>query len=216
MRRRSLLPSLLAGPPLSPMGRDPFLQLRHEMDRLFDDAIRGSGTSEAFTGGSVMAPRIDVSETDNEIRICAELPGVSQEDVDLNLTNDVLTISGQKKVERDEQKENFYVAERSVGGFARSVRLPFAVEPGQVHATFENGVLHVTVPKPQEQNRSGRIQIKAGGENTTQSLGTGSSGQNLGQAAEAMRTANAPGQGSTQVQPRETGEPLARGQQETT
>lgn len=217
MRRRSLLPSLLAGPPLSPMGRDPFLQLRHEMDRLFDEAVRGNGTSETLSGGSVMAPRMDVSETDNEIRICAELPGVGQDDVDVNVTNDVLTISGQKKIERDEQKENFYVAERSVGGFARSVRLPFAVDPGQVHATFENGVLHVAVPKPQEQNRSGRVQIKAGGANTAQqSLGAGASGQNLEQAAEAMRSANAPAQGSTQAQPQGTGEPSAREKHETT
>lgn len=216
MERRSLLPSLLASSPLSPMGRDPFLQMRREMDRLFDETFRGTTAPEAFAGGNIMTPRIDVSETDNEIRVCAELPGVGQGDVELNLTNDVLTISGQKRIERDDKKENYHVVERSVGSFARSIRLPFAVDPEQVQATFEDGVLNITLPKPQEQQRSGRIEIKAGGQKTAQALGASSSSQNLGQAAEAMRSANAPSQGSPQEQPADAGEPSARGQHERT
>lgn len=206
MQRRSLLPGLLAGSPLSAMGRDPFLQLRREMDRLFDDALHGIAAPEASAGGAVTAPRMDVSESDTEIRICAELPGVSQDDVDLNLTNDVLTISGQKRVERDEQKESFHVVERSVGSFARSIRLPFAVDPSQVQATFENGVLTIALPKPQEQHRSGRIQIKASGEKmASKSLEAGSPDQSLGQAAEAFRSANAPDQDASREQPESAG-----------
>ena len=141
---------------------DPFLSLHREMNRLFDDVLRGSfgvPVQSGEQGGGMMMPHMDVSETENEVRICAELPGVSEKDVDVSLSDDVLTIRGEKKFERKDDKENYHFVERSYGTFQRSLRLPYAVDPDQVQASFENGVLTVTLPKGKEQERSRRIQV---------------------------------------------------------
>jgi len=143
-------------------GGDPFLSLHREMNRLFDDVLRGSfgvPVQSGEQGGGMMMPHMDVSETENEVRICAELPGVSEKDVDVSLSDDVLTIRGEKKFERKDETENYHFVERSYGTFQRSLRLPYAVDPNQVQASFENGVLTVTLPKGKEQERSRRIQV---------------------------------------------------------
>jgi HSP20 family protein len=143
-------------------GGDPFLSLHREMNRLFDDVLRGSfgvPVQSGEQGGGMMMPHMDVSETENEVRICAELPGVSEKDVDVSLSGDVLTIRGEKKLERKDDTENYHFVERSYGTFQRSLRLPYAVDPDQVQASFENGVLAVTLPKGKEQERSRRIQV---------------------------------------------------------
>jgi HSP20 family protein len=116
-----------------------------------------------------------VSETDKEIRITAELPGVTEQDIDVSLDDDVLTIRGEKKFERKDDKENFHFVERSYGTFQRSLRLPFPVDPDQVQASFENGVLTVTVPKTGRQERSRRIQLQ--GRGATGQGATGGTGQ---------------------------------------
>lgn len=143
-------------------GGDPFLSLHREMNRLFDDVLRGSfggPVQSGEQGRGMMMPHMDVSETENEVRICAELPGVSEKDVDVSLSGDVLTIRGEKKLERKDDTENYHFVERSYGTFQRSLRLPYAVDPDQVQASFENGVLTVTLSKGKEQERSRRIQV---------------------------------------------------------
>jgi HSP20 family protein len=151
---------------------DPFLSLHREMNRLFDDVFRGTGLPAA-TGsqgqgdvGTFVNASMNVSETDKEIRITAELPGVTEQDIDISLVDDVLTIRGEKKFERKDDKENFHFVERSYGTFQRSLRLPYAINPEQVQASFENGVLTVTLPKAERQERSRRIQIQGHGEGT--------------------------------------------------
>jgi HSP20 family protein len=146
-------------------GGDPFLSLHREMNRLFDDVFRGSlgSPSGGSQGGGAIVPPIDVSETDKEVRVCAEIPGVSEKDVDVTLDQDMLTIRGEKKFERDVEKENYHVSERSFGTFQRMLRLPFVVDPEQVKANFENGVLTVTLPKGQEQQRTRRIEVRGSG-----------------------------------------------------
>ena len=94
------------------------------------------------------------------MRIQAELPGVSEKDVDISLDGDVLTIRGEKRQERKQEREGVHISERSFGTFQRSLRLPFQVNPDQVEARFENGVLSMTVPKAQPQERSRRIQVQ--------------------------------------------------------
>ena len=116
---------------------------------------QGQGDVGTFVNASM-----NVSETDKEIRITAELPGVTEQDIDISLDDDVLTIRGEKKFERKDDKENFHFVERSYGTFQRSLRLPFPVDPEQVQASFENGVLTVTVPKTGRQERSRRIQVQ--------------------------------------------------------
>jgi HSP20 family protein len=148
------------------LGGDPFVSLHREMNRLFDDVFRGmpaAGTRQAGSG-TVLDASMNVSETESEIRVTAELPGVDPNDIDITLNDDVLTIRGEKKFERQDEKENFHFVERSYGTFQRSVRLPFAVNPEKVKARFENGVLTVTLPKTGQQERSRRIQIQSGAE----------------------------------------------------
>lgn len=148
---------------------DPFLSLHREMNRLFDDVFRStalptaSGSQGQGDVGNFVNASMNVSETDKEIRITAELPGVTEQDIDVSLDDDVLTIRGEKKFERKDDKENFHFVERSYGTFQRSLRLPYAVDSEQVQASFENGVLTVTLPKTGRQERSRRIQVQGRG-----------------------------------------------------
>ena len=116
-----------------------------------------SRTSRATSAGAARlprgageGPRIDVSETDSELRIEAELPGVEEKDLEIVLSDGRLTIKGEKKQEKEEKKKDYHLVERSYGSFARSVGLPFAAEPDKIKASFAKGVLTVTVPKPAE------------------------------------------------------------------
>jgi HSP20 family protein len=167
----------MARNPLSPfriglggsgLAGDPFLSLHREVNRLFDDVFRGTGQQTAGGeqgqggAGSFVTALMNVSETDKEIRVRAELPGVAEQDIDLSLDDDVLTIRGEKKFEQRDEKEGFHLVECSYGTFQRALRLPFPIKPEQVKARFENGVLTVTLPKTQQQERSQRIQIETG------------------------------------------------------
>lgn len=128
-----------------------FDALQKEVDRLFDEFSNNFGRGfGALTSGRAV-PRIDIAETDKEIEITAELPGMEQNDIDISLAGDVLTIRGEKKSERTEEKgKAYHVTERSYGAFYRSVDLPPGVEADSVKATMSNGVLKVTVQKPAE------------------------------------------------------------------
>ena len=168
-------------------GHDPFLTLHREMNRLFDDVARSGAPapSGGGQGGVLLAPHMDVSETDKDVRIQAELPGVSEGDVEVALDDDVLTIRAEKKQERREEREGVHISERAYGTFHRSLRLPFHVEPEQVQARFENGVLSVTLPKTQPQERTRRIQIQGGPKQAQ--IGQGQAGQNSGEGQEASQ-----------------------------
>lgn len=146
-------------PTLRPFGRksdvavsdnDPLAVFRREMDRLFDSFGRDIGWPAGDNRTSAMAPSIDVSETESELRIDADLPGVEEKDVDVVITDNVLTIKGEKKAEKEEKKKDFHLVERSYGSFSRSLTLPFAADPAKAKATFKNGVLSISLPKPPE------------------------------------------------------------------
>ena len=143
-------------------GADPFLMLHREMNRLFDDAMRGGavGGAQPNQGALMLAPHMDVHETDKEVQVQAELPGVAENDIEVSLNEDVLTLRAEKKQERREGRGGVHLSERSYGTFQRSLRLPFPVNPDQVQAQFENGVLRVTLPKAQPQERTRRIQVQ--------------------------------------------------------
>ena len=140
---------------LIPVGRErgtvsqPFLSLQREIDRLFDDFTRGFSTLSMMPapGGKLM-PVTDVTETDKEIEISAELPGLEDKDVQINLSDNVLTIKGEKKAEKERKEKDFRMVERSYGAFERSIELPDGVNPDSIKATIAKGVLTVTVPKP--------------------------------------------------------------------
>jgi HSP20 family protein len=139
---------------LIPVGRDrnvagstnPFMSLQREIDRLFEDFTRGF---PAFAGnGGKMLPSMDVTETDKEIEITAELPGLEEKDVQINVADNLLTIRGEKKAEKEEKDKNYRLIERSYGSFERTLELPDGVNADAIKASIAKGVLKVMVPKP--------------------------------------------------------------------
>lgn len=154
-------------------GSDPFSLFQREVNRAFDEVFRGfpaMGRGAAGLGG--FAPNLDVRETEQGLEVSAELPGMSEQDIDLRLEGDLLTLAGEKKDERMQDQGGLHLTERSFGRFQRSFRLPFRPDPGQVQAQFDKGILHVALPRPQQQQQSGgRIQIQAGGGQQQQQLG---------------------------------------------
>jgi HSP20 family protein len=148
---------------------NPLFDLRNEIDTLFDRFFSGSpfgpfgGPPDAQPlrqrfGG--MMPKVDVSETEREIQIVAELPGLKQEDVELSLDNDLLTLRGETSSSRDEKDKQYHLTERSYGRFERSFRLPETIDREKISANFENGLLTVTLPKSaRAQQKAKRIEI---------------------------------------------------------
>jgi HSP20 family protein len=145
---------------------DPFSALRAEMDSLFDSFMGGLPVFPRMFGttddrGFVLTPHMDVKETDKEIVVEAELPGIDEKEVSLALQDGVLTIRGEKKHEHEEDKGNYRVSERRYGSFQRSVRLPDTVDEDKVEASFNNGVLKVSLPKrPEAIGKQRTIPIK--------------------------------------------------------
>jgi HSP20 family protein len=145
---------------------DPFSALRAEMDSLFDSFMGGLPAFPRMFGTSgdrafALTPHMDVKETDKEIVVEAELPGIDEKDLSLALQDGVLTIRGEKKHEHDEEKENYRLMERRYGSFQRSMRLPDSVDEEKVEASFNNGVLKVSLPKrPEAVGKQRTIAIK--------------------------------------------------------
>ncbi|MFC1765439.1 Hsp20/alpha crystallin family protein [Planctomycetota bacterium] len=140
--------------------------LHREMNQLIDRFFTGS-TLDPFhwdhglVTGDFM-PRVDVSETDKAIKVTAELPGMSEDDIDLTLLRDSLTIRGEKKEESEEKDKDFYRMERRYGSFSRVIPLSAEVDEGKVQADFKKGVLKITLPKTSEAQQSRKkIEIKS-------------------------------------------------------
>ena len=146
--------------------RDPFASFQREMNQLVDHFFSGFNLSSwaPFERGvaRTFTPRVDVAETDREIKVSAELPGMEEKDIDVSLTRDTLTIKGEKMEEKEEKGKDYYRMERSFGSFTRSIPLPVEVDTDKVEATFKKGVLTVTLPKkPEAQGTTRKIDIKA-------------------------------------------------------
>ena len=144
---------------------DPFFQLHHEMNRLFDDFFADFGSpsfgSSGLTSGAARGIHMDFHETKDAYELEAELPGVSEDDVHVELNENLLTIRGEKIVE--EKGEGDDVRRRAYSSFQRSVSLPFDVDPDKVDATFRNGVLKLTLPKPAGlETNAKKIAVKRG------------------------------------------------------
>jgi HSP20 family protein len=165
MASRSLMP-FSRNMPMSRGNEDtePFLAMRREMNRLFDDVFSGFGLP-SLVGPALRqmpaAPKIDVSETDNEIQITAEMPGINENEVEVLLEDDRLIIRGERKEEREDKDRNYHVRERVQGAFSRTLPLPFAPDPNQVKAEFRNGVMTIVIPKPPEvKQKQHRIDVQ--------------------------------------------------------
>lgn len=133
---------------------DPFMGLREEIDALFDN--------KDLVGLEGLRMHVDISENDQNIVVTAELPGVEEKDIAVSVSDNILTVEGEKKTERDEKKEKYHLTERSYGTFKRSIQLPFTPDPKKVQATFKNGILTVEVEKSaKEIEKSHTIPVKA-------------------------------------------------------
>jgi HSP20 family protein len=140
---------------LIPVGRqrgiagaeNPFISLQNEIDRLFENFTRGFPAIGNGMRTAVM-PTMDVAETDKEIELTMELPGLEEKDVQINVADNLLTISGEKKAEKEQKDKNYRLIERSYGSFERSLELPDGVNPDAIKASIDKGVLKVVVPKP--------------------------------------------------------------------
>ena len=140
---------------------NPFVSLQREVDRLFDNFTRGFPSLAAFdTNGGALVPSVDVTESDKEIEITAELPGLEEKDVQISIADNILTIRGEKKAEKEEKDKNYRLVERSYGSFERSLELPSGVDADAIKANIAKGVLRVTVPKPAPA-QSKKIEVKS-------------------------------------------------------
>jgi HSP20 family protein len=145
MNLRALIPrsngGMLAPPDFA------FSSLQREVDRLFEDFARAA---TAPSGGAVTAlvPSMDVVETDKEIEITMELPGLERSDIEISIDDGTLTIRGEKKAEAERKDKNFHVSERSYGVFYRAIPLPQGVDVSSINATMAKGVLKITIPRP--------------------------------------------------------------------
>jgi HSP20 family protein len=129
--------------------------LAQPLFRLFDTFFNEGGEDLATR---TWTPAVDIQETDDAYRIHAELPGLTKDDIQITLENNVLRLSGERKLEKDVKQENYHRIERTYGTFSRSFALPTQVSPDKVEAKFENGVLTIVVPKA-EQAKPRRINI---------------------------------------------------------
>jgi HSP20 family protein len=146
--------------------RGLFEEFRDEMNRVFERFETGWPhwpLANARWPTSVMVPELDVHENDKSFSIEVELPGVEEKDVSVTFNNGYLTVKGEKKSEREEKKENYYLAERSFGSFERSLRLPDTLDESKIVARFDKGVLKISAPKrPEAVKAERKIEIAKG------------------------------------------------------
>jgi HSP20 family protein len=140
--------------------------LQSEMNRLFN-TVFDQPTGGAGNGGALRRwmPAMDLVETDDHFVLRADLPGLSEDDVKIELEDNTLTVSGERKAEHESRDEGFYRVERAFGTFSRSLTLPRGVNPEAVEASFNRGVLEVRIPKPEER-KPRRIEIGGAGQKT--------------------------------------------------
>ena len=161
MRVRSMLPALWSD---NRNELEPFRMLQNEIDRLFTNFTTDLPLIGRWSGNGSgrLAVQVDVAETEKAIEVKADLPGVSEKDIDVSLDGDMLTIKAEKKSDKEEKTKDYHLVERSYGTFERSMMLPFKADATKIDAKFEKGVLKLTVQKPAEaQTKMQKIEVKA-------------------------------------------------------
>lgn len=142
--------------------------MQNEMNRLFNTFFDSPTPSNG--GGHAVArrwiPAMDVVETEDHFVLRADLPGLSESDVKIEVEDNVLTVSGERKSEHEQKGEGYYRVERAFGSFSRSLTLPEGIDADSIQASFDNGVLEVRIPKP-EQPKPRKVQISLGSQTKT-------------------------------------------------
>lgn len=139
---------------------DPFrdlVTLREKMNRLFEDYYPARTEEKDMVAGT-WAPSVDIYETENELVLTAELPGIKEDDIEIKLEDNTLTIKGDRRFEKETKEENYHRIERSYGSFLRSFTLPAYIEQEKIEAEHENGVLKIAMPKKQE-SKSRKVKV---------------------------------------------------------
>lgn len=140
--------------------RNPFLALHREMNRMFDDVFRMPFAFGGYPAFGTGWPSVEISDQDKEIKLTADLPGLDEKDIELSLSEGVLTLRGEKRAETEDKEHQF--SERFYGHFERRIPLGYEIDEGKVAATFRNGVLTVTLPKSEQaQAKAKRITINS-------------------------------------------------------
>lgn len=133
-------------------------------ERWFDEFFGGFGLmpfAPFEMSWGEFSPRVDVVETEKDLQVRAELPGMSEKEIEVSLSPDALTLSGEKKAEEEHRRGNFYRMERRYGAFSRTIPLPVDVDTEKVEATFKNGVLTVILPKVASAKDTRKVEVKA-------------------------------------------------------
>jgi len=157
---------------------DPFqdlLAIQDEMNQLFGRAVgQGSGRSQSQAGERMWAPALDISERKDAYVVTVEVPGIKADDLDITLEDGLLTIKGERRFTQESSEQQFHRVERRYGSFRRSITLPSQVQAEQIEASFEDGVLEVTVPKAEEAKPK-KITVRAGGGRQVEGASTSAS-----------------------------------------
>jgi HSP20 family protein len=173
-RRGEFMPSFFASSPFELMRMSPFTLIRRfseEMDRMFEDFGFGGNLSAPQAGGGGLeqrggfgqgffAPQVEVFEREGQLVVRADLPGVTKDDVRVEVTDEGLLLEGERRYEHQENRGGVYRSERSYGTFRRLIPLPEGVNPEDAHAQFQNGVLEITMQAPRRQSRGRQIEIQ--------------------------------------------------------
>ncbi|WP_426058625.1 Hsp20/alpha crystallin family protein [Hymenobacter sp. B1770] len=165
------------------------------LDRFFQDSVAGRGRVSAFS------PQVDAYETEQGYQIEVALPGMKREDIKVDFHQGRLTISGERHFKNEQNDRRYHMVESSYGSFNRSFQLPDTVEPRQIEAKFEDGVLRVTVPKNEEKTMRHQIQVQGG--QGQQAMGSGQMSERMGQQATdvSVEQGNGDGQNASQREP---------------
>jgi len=140
---------------------DPFRDLnilQERMNRVFEDAAVRGWKSDEPSATTSWSPAVDIYETDSEITVQAELPGVDRKDIALQLENNVLTLKGDRRFEKETNQENYHRIERSYGGFSRAFTIPTTIDEDKIRADYKDGILKIALPK-KEQVKAKQIKI---------------------------------------------------------
>lgn len=149
MNLKSMVPFGRSGLSRSGAEFDPFATMRREMDRLFENFGHGFSSPMAFDTDGFLSPKVDVAETDKGLELTAELPGIDQKDIQLDITDGILTLKAEHHTDKEQKDEakHYHLVERSHGTFLRRLALPFEPDEDKVEANFNKGVLSVFVPR---------------------------------------------------------------------
>ncbi|MGC9367073.1 MAG: Hsp20/alpha crystallin family protein [bacterium] len=162
MAFKNLIPWQRANSGIQDFQHSPFYSLRDEMNKMFEDFFKDFDLNLPQSYSSAkFNPSVNVAEDKDKIEITAELPGMDEKDVELTLSENKLTISGEKKEEVKKEKENYHYLERKSGYFRRTIQLPVEINTEQAEAEFNKGVLKVILPKSKQAEKIKKIQIKS-------------------------------------------------------